>query len=192
MKNRNIYTGLILVLTVVLFSFTSISKKEITVTEGQVTWKGYKVTGHHEGTLSLKTGTLIFEDDKLVGGNFSIDMTTLVVTDLPVERRGRLEGHLKSDDFFSVENHPTSTLNITSVANKITGESSYGIVADLTIKGITNSIEFKMSVSENSAKADLVIDRTKYDIKFRSASFFEGLKDKAISDEFELSVALKY
>jgi len=189
MKIKIISNGLILVLLIVLSSFTSIPKEEVTVTEGEVIWKGYKVTGHHEGTLSLKEGTLIFEGDKLIGGNFSIDMTTLVVTDLPVERRGRLEGHLKSDDFFSVENHPTARLNITSVEN---GENNYSVDADLTIKGITNNVKFKMSISENSAKADLVVDRTKYDIKFRSASFFEGLKDKAISDEFEISVSLKF
>ena len=181
--------SLAIILLVAFTSFTAIIEKEIPITESEVTWKGYKVTGQHEGTLNMKSGALIFENDKLTGGNFTIDMTSLAVTDLPVQRRGRLENHLKSDDFFSVENHPLSSLVITSVEGD---EGEYSVQADLSIKGITNQIRFNMNISGNKATADLKVDRTRYDIKFRSASFFEGLKDKAISDEFEISVNLTF
>ena len=154
-------------------------------------WKGYKVTGSHEGTIAIKSGFLNFEDGKLAGGEFVIDMTSIKNTDMEGgEYGGKLEGHLKSDDFFSVAAHPTATL----VFNKVTasGKNAYAVTGDLTIKGKTNPISFTISIYGNKATASLKIDRTKYDIKYKSASFFESLKDKAIYDEFDLVSDLEF
>lgn len=156
-------------------------------------WTGKKVTGEHFGTVKLKSGSLLTEGNKFKGGKFDIDLTTLVVEDLKdAEYNGKLLGHLKSDDFFSVEKHPVANLDITSV-KAISGEK-YDITGKLTIKGITQEITFpatiKVSDKNVVAVAKISVDRTKYDIKYGSASFFEGLGDKAIDNNFILDVAI--
>lgn len=174
------------------FSFTRLDreKKDIKVEDSQLVWKGYKVTGSHEGTIAIKSGSLEFSEDALVGGEFVVDMTTLVSTDLEGEYKGKLEGHLKSDDFFGVENHPTATLVFSDV--KATGKNSYSVAGNLTVKGKTNPITFSISIYGSKATATLKVDRTAYDVKYGSASFFDGLKDKAIYDEFDLVADLVF
>lgn len=192
MKNTIKNLAVVAVIAMVTFSFKSLNedKKTIKIEGSKVVWKGYKVTGSHEGTIALKEGSLTFSEEKLIGGEFVIDMHTIVSTDLEGEYKGKLEGHLKSDDFFGVENNPTATLNFNNV--KATGKNSYEVMGDLTIKGKTNPIVFTMSVYGNKANASLKIDRTKYGVKYGSASFFDGLKDKAIYDDFDLVVDLEF
>ena len=126
---------------------------------------------------------------KLVGGEFVVDMTSIVVTDLEAGKgKEKLEGHLKSADFFGVESNPTSKLVFTSV--KPMNDNSYTVTGDLTIKGITKPVTLVVSMFENKASATLKIDRTKYDIKYGSGSFFDNLGDKAIYDDFDLVVDL--
>ena len=190
MKTKKILTlGLVAIIAFTSFAFTSVLIKDIKIKESTIKWKGYKVTGEHYGSIKLKHGALSFEGDKLTGGSFIMDMTSIKTEDMDPEYNAKLDGHLKNDDFFGVKNHPTASLKITSVKAK-------GIFnrvnADLTIKGITKPISFDMSIKDNTATAVLKIDRTKYDIKYGSASFFDGLKDKAIKDEFDLDVTLKF
>lgn len=184
--------ALIALVAVFTFSFTKVNaqQKEIKIATSNVIWKGYKVTGSHEGTINLKSGFLTFNDNKLTGGEFVMDMNTIVTTDLQGEYKGKLEGHLKSDDFFGVEKHPTAKLVISKV--DATGKNSYKITGNLTIKGITNVITFDLSVYGNNANAALKIDRTKYDVRYGSTSFFDNLKDKAIYDEFDLVADLEF
>ncbi|MEN3322309.1 YceI family protein [Mariniflexile soesokkakense] len=174
------------------FSFTTIAgeKKEIKIDKSKVVWKGYKVTGSHEGSIAIKSGSLTFDDNKLTGGEFVIDMSTISSTDLDGGMKGKLDGHLKSDDFFGVENHPTSTLVFKKVA--ASGKNAYTVTGDLTIKGKTNPITFVISIYGNKATASLKVDRTKYDVRYGSTSFFDGLKDKAIYDEFDLVADLEF
>jgi len=180
------------VVAFITFSFTTIDgeKKQIKTDKSQITWKGHQITGSHEGTITLKSGFLNFNEDVLTGGEFVIDMSTITNTNLQGEYKGKIEGHLKSDDFFGVETYPTATLIFKNV--KSTDKYSYTIVGDLTIKGKTNSITFNLSINGNKATASLKIDRTKYDIKYGSASFFDGLKDKAIYNEFDLVSDLEF
>ena len=117
-------------------------------------------------------------------------MTSISTTDLDGKSKNDLDGHLKSDDFFGTEKHPTATLVFKKLVDK--GNGIYGVSADLTIKGKTNSIGFEIAVSKNSATTDLKIDRTKYDITYKSGNFFDGLGDKVIYDEFELKVKLVF
>ncbi|CAM1341634.1 YceI family protein [Tenacibaculum aestuarii] len=191
MKNlKNPLVFMLIALTTL--SFTTIIKevKKVNTKESKVVWKGYKVTGSHEGTVNLQSGTLNFEEDKLVGGEFTIDMTSIAVTDLSGDYQKKLEGHLKSDDFFGINNHPTSTLVFTKVKAK--GKNSYEVTANLTIKNKTNPVTFEISVYGKKATAALKVDRAKYDVKYGSTSFFDGLKDKAIYDEFDLVVDLVF
>jgi len=180
----------------VLFGFSATAntavdneKKEVNVSQSTVTWKGYKVTGAHDGTMKLKSGHLEMDGKKLVGGAFVVDMTSLTVTDLKAgDGKEKLEGHLKSDDFFGVENHAESKLVFTSVEKL--NKSSYTVTGDLTIKGITKPVTLVVSMFEGKATATLKIDRAKYDVKYGSGSFFDDLGDKAIYDEFDLVVDL--
>ena len=171
----------VILMAVVTFSFTTIEgeKKEIKTDNSTVTWKGYKVTGSHYGTVALESGHLVFDEGKLTGGEFVVDMTTIVTDDLEGEYKGKLEGHLKSDDFFGVEKFPTA-------------KNSYEITGALTVKGISAPVTFEMSVYGNKATANVKIDRTTYDIRYGSTSFFDDLKDKAIYDEFDLVTDLGF
>jgi len=192
MKNsiKNILA--VAIVAFVSFSFTTINKnkKEIKVENSKIVWKGYKVTGSHEGLISIKSGHLNFNEDKLTGGEFIIDMSSIICTDLEGEYKGKLEGHLKSDDFFGVEKFPTANLIFTKV--KSTGKNSYQITGDITIKGKTETVVFNLSVYGNKANASLKIDRSKFDVRYGSTSFFDGLKDKAIYDEFDLIADLEF
>lgn len=164
---------------------------KVDASKSSVNWLAKKVTGQHNGVVTLSSGTLDVTGDKISGGSFTVDMTTINCLDLQGEWKEKLEGHLRSDDFFSVEKNTTSKLDISSV--KYEGDRAI-INGNLTIKGITKPISFPASVSKKGnvmvAVATIKIDRTKYDIKYGSKSFFEGIGDKAIDDEFELQVNL--
>lgn len=181
----------------VIFGFTATAtepldgeKKEVKTEESTVTWKAYKVTGSHTGTVNLKEGALMFDEGKLTGGDFSVDMTTLVSTDLEGEYKGKLEGHLKSDDFFGVATNPTASLVFTKVESS--GKNSYEVIGDLTIKGITKAVTFDVSIYGSKATATMKIDRAEYNIRYGSGSFFDDLGDKTIYDEFDLVVDLVF
>ncbi|MDG1570718.1 YceI family protein [Robiginitalea sp. M366] len=168
----------------------AVEKKEVNTEKSTVTWKAYKVTGSHTGTVALKSGSLMFEDGQLSGGEFAVDMTSLTATDLEGEWRDKLVGHLKSDDFFSTASHPESTLVFTSI--KANGKNSYEVTGDLTIKGITKPVTFDLSVYGSKATATMKIDRAEYDVRYGSGSFFDDLGDKTIYDEFDLVVDLEW
>lgn len=193
MKTKTNFTNGILAgviaLTLVAFS-TSIEKKKVDVKNSKITWTGEKLTGSHEGTIDLKEGYFEMQNGKLIGGEFTADMSSINVTDLEGDSKKKLEGHLNSDDFFGVKNYSTAKFTIKTAAEKSNGV--YGISGDLTIKGKTNPIAFDLKMSNNSAETTLVIDRTKYDIKYGSGSFFDDLGDKTIYDEFTLNINLKY
>lgn len=161
-----------------------------------VAWEGKKVTGKHNGKIQLKKGELVMKGADLVGGSFEIDMASIVNEDLKdATYNKKLMDHLKSDDFFSVEKFKTATLTIKS-AKSVPGFTgpTYEITADLTIKGKTNPITFPATVEtkegKTTAKANIAIDRTAYDIKYGSGKFFQNLGDKMIDDKFTLDVAL--
>ncbi len=164
-------------------------KKEVNLSQSKVTWKGYKVTGSHEGTINLKSGFLMMDGKKLTGGEFVVDMTSITNNDMTAGNgKEKLEGHLKSNDFFGVEEHATAKLVFKSLENF--NKNSYTVKGDLTIKGITKSITLVVSMFENKATATMKIDRTKFDVRYGSDTFFENLGDKTIYDEFDLVVDL--
>ncbi|RNC91586.1 MAG: YceI family protein [Allomuricauda sp.] len=165
-------------------------KKAVKTESSTVTWKAYKVTGSHTGTVALQSGALMFDDGTLTGGEFTVDMTTIGATDLEGGMKGKLDGHLKSGDFFGVENHPTSTLVFTKV--EASGKNSYKVTGDLTIKNITKAVTFDVSIYGSKATATLKVDRAEYDVRYGSGSFFDNLGDKTIYDEFDLVVDLEF
>jgi polyisoprenoid-binding protein YceI len=166
--------------------------------ESELTWNGKKVGGEHSGNIDLQNGQLLVANEQVIGGEFTIDMTTITNTDLTdAKYNSDLVGHLKSDDFFGVEQHPTANFKINRVspiANAAAGQPNYNVEGDLTVKGKTNPVSFPATVTvENgtaSAKADVIIDRSKYDVQYGSKSFFPNIGDKMIDDNFTVSLDL--
>lgn len=161
---------------------------EIVSTQSNIDWVGKKVTGAHNGTIGVKEGEVILQDGKLTGGKFVIDTAAIKILDITdPATNAQFAGHLASDDFFAIEKYPEATLEITGVSgNRVAG--------DLTIKGITHPVDFETIVNVNgallTASGKLIIDRTKYGIKFRSGNFFKDLGDTLIYNDFELTVSL--
>lgn len=171
------------------FSTLAAQKQNINVAESNIHWLGKKVTGQHEGNLSLKSGEIQMLDGVLTGGTFVVDMNSMTCTDLDGKSAANLIGHLKSDDFFGVEAHPEALLKITSVKTKSAG--IYAVTGDFTIKGITQPANFELNMTNDGATAKVVIDRSKYNIRYGSNTFFDNLGNKAIYNDFELDVTLK-
>ena len=165
---------------------------EIKPNVSSIQWTGKKVTGEHTGTVLLKNGKVDVANGKLTGGVFEIDMTSITDTDMEGEWKGKLEGHLKSEDFFSTEKFPVSTLQITKA--EPVKDKTYDITGKLTIKGITNEITFpatvEMELNKFAAYADFNIDRTLWDIRYGSKKFFEDIGDKMIYDDFNLKLKI--
>ncbi|MDQ5929793.1 MAG: hypothetical protein QG594_1574 [Bacteroidota bacterium] len=164
--------------------------KKIDVTKSAIKWVGKKVTGQHNGTVNFKDGSVTLKGKNLTAGTFTVDMNSLTATDLTGEYQGKLNGHLKSEDFFGTEKNPTATLVFKKVKAK--GNNVYAVTANLTIKGKTKPVNFDLTVNGNTATTKFNVDRTKYDIKYGSGSFFDNLGDKAIANDFELEVNIQF
>ncbi|HSJ68909.1 MAG TPA: YceI family protein [Anditalea sp.] len=165
----------------------------VSLTESTVSWKGKKVGGEHYGKVSLINANLDYEKNRIKGGSFEIDMTSITCEDITNEGSNvRLVNHLKSDDFFSVENHPRAKFILTEAKTK--NGKDYEMKGNLTIKGKTKPVSFPATVTEINDKvvadATIVFDRTAYDIQYRSGSYFENLADKLIYDDVEMIVKL--
>lgn len=161
-------------------------------------WKGRKPTGAHTGTVQLASGTLQVREREIAGGEFVIDMTSLTVTDLTGDSKERLENHLKGtaegkeEDFFNVTSYPTASFVVTGVK---TVDAQTWLQGNLTIKEITRNIEFPVNITFEDTTLRLYsepfqIDRTQWDINFRSKSVFDDLGDSFIYDDIELEVKL--
>lgn len=189
MKNNLLSLLLAFVITGALANGNPIDKIIIDIEKSNVSWIGKKVTGKHSGTLAFKEGYLEMDGDNITGGKFVIDMTSLQVTDLKAGKgKEKLEGHLNSPDFFGVEAFPTATFEITQTSSD--GNGTYSLAGNLTIKGHTEAIKVLFKKEGNTATTTFKVDRTKYGITYNSGSFFDNLKNKAINDEFELTVNL--
>ena len=164
---------------------------ELVTTQSEIAWVGRKVTGAHNGTIGIKEGLFNFADGQLVDGQFVIDTTSIRILDVTdPATNAQFAGHLASDDFFSSGKYPAAVFEIVS-ANKKTG-NTYTIAGKLTIKGITHAetFEARLTPDGNSLRATgtIVIDRTDYDMKFRSGNFFQNLGDTLIYNDIELNI----
>jgi len=176
-------------------SFTSkLNSFKVNVAKSTLNWVATKVTGKHNGTLKLANGSLESNGKMVTGGTFDIDMNSLVCLDLTdKETNGKFVGHLRSDDFFSIEKHKTAHFEIQKVVP--TKGNDYDVTGKLTIKGITNEVTFPATITTTpkgvKASAKITVDRTKFDIKYGSGKFFEGLGDKVINDDFTIDLNLE-
>jgi len=183
-----------LTMTLVIFSF-AVNATEYIVdkTASKVKWEAKKVTGKHDGSISFASGSIVGTGNKITHGTFVIDMKTIANEDIAdPEMKAKLMGHLASDDFFSIGKFPESKMVIKKVT--LVSGDEYHFLADLTIKGVTNPVEFNAKVSSNgdqlNAAGVITINRTLYGIKYGSGSFFQGLGDKVIYDDFTLAFSV--
>ena len=163
------------------------------LTNSKITWIGKKITGEHNGTIALASGEFVVDKDMLSKAKFEIDMNSIKDLDLTDEGyKAKLEGHLKSDDFFGVDKFPKATFVIDKATKIMKGITT--IKGKLTIKGVTQAIEFKSVISNTpdgyKIWANVTVDRTKFGLKYGSGSFFDNLGDKTIYDESYLSLNL--
>ena len=159
-----------------------------------IEWKGFKPTGSHTGTIAISEGTVSVDDGAIESGNFTIDMNSIAVTDIPVEEEGnaKLRGHLTSADFFDAEKYPTAKFEVTGIS---TVEGKTMLSGNLTMKEKTNNISIPVSTSIEGDTMKLTsetftIDRSKWNVQYGSKSFFDNLGDKFINDDIELKVTL--
>lgn len=160
--------------------------------ESSVTWTGSKIIGSsHHGTVSIKEGNLQIDDQgALQGGSFTIDMTSIANTDLSGKYKTKLEQHLRSEDFFGVEKFPEANFIISQTV--ASGEGKYVVTGDITIKGKTETISFNAELVKQGenylATAQFPINRSRFDVRYGSNSFFDNLGDRAIDDVFILDI----
>lgn len=186
-----------LILFIALFTVAQISaqKRHEADTSGtKINWKGSKIGGsEHVGTINLKSGWITLADNAITGGEFVVDMKSIKDTDIADEKmRARLEGHLRSDDFFGVEKFPLSRLVLSGGSKFVNGTAT--VKGNLTIKEATHPVEFTVTESKTGAvpayTATVKFDRSLYDVRFGSGKFFSNLGDNAIRDEIILDVRL--
>ena len=183
----------VMVLMLVSFTKPKADTFSLDTSKSVINWVGKTIVNRqHTGTLNLSKGSVIMDGNNITGGEFTMDMKTIKVTDMPAERAPNLENHLKNEDFFDVSKFPTGTFKITKVTNN---GATATITGNLTLKNITKSISFPATIQRTgntlTAKAKGVkFNRTEFDVKHRSGNFFSGLGDRAIEDDIEIDIEI--
>ena len=168
-------------------------KFKVVTALSNVDWVGRKVTGAHYGTITIKEGTLVLKNDILTGGKFVVDTTSIKILDIAYPlTNAQFAGHLASDDFFASAQYSGALFVITYA--EASGNNSYAISGDLTIRGITHPVVFNAMLNLSDeviiASGKMVVDRTLYGMKFRSGNFFKDLGDTLIYNDFDLDVSI--
>lgn len=205
-KTGNMKQISLLILGAMLFTVTAIASKtedertvyKVETDKSKIHWVGKKVSGQHNGTLSLDNSEVLVVGNDVVQASINMDMNSIVCEDLTDPQwNKKLVDHLKSDDFFSTNKFPKAKFVTTGFAVNPEAETNgenYMVTGDLTIKGITHEVSFPVNVEisgeQLTANGTAILDRTKWDVKYGSGSFFKGLGDKMIYDDFEIEFDL--
>ena len=185
---------MVIAISFIAFSFTNITKTnyKVNTETSKIQWKGFKPSGSHYGTINLDNGNFIVKNDKIIGGEFTINMNSIVDLDMPEhnENNAKLVGHLKSVDFFDVEKYPIGSFQIKETENK---DGKTLIKGELTLKDISHPVSFLADIKIKNGQLTLKsetfkVDRSKWNIRYKSKSFFDDLKDKFIEDDMEISI----
>ena len=168
-----------------------VTQHSVDLEKSSIKWVGRKLASSHDGTIQISSGNIEMRGDEFHSAEFIVDMTTIINSDIENEKyRSKLEGHLKNEDFFNVDSFPESKLKVTN-STKL-HDDKYNFKGDLTIKGITHSVDFegKLIKAENkfSSIIQLVFDRTLWEIQYGSGKFFDDLGDRMILDDVELEI----
>ena len=187
----NIIRTAAIFITVFVSILTAADTLQVDMENSQIKWIGRKVTGEHSGTLNLSGGWVVLDKNSINSGKFIFDMASISNTDIESpEWKQKLEDHLKSEDFFHTDSFPHAILEIKGRQSLIIENSkkSAQILADLTIRGITHEIKLPLDLTQSqnnfNAEGSVDIDRTLYNIQYKSGKFFDELGDKLIYDNF--------
>lgn len=164
--------------------------------ESQIKWEGKKTLIKDwvdSGLISISSGNTTVEGGLITTGNVVIDMNSIEAMKTGANSgEDKLSGHLKSADFFDVEKYPTSKFKITSVS--LDENKNYKITGDMTIKETTKSIEFPVVAYMDGDKliidGEININRSLFNVRYGSQSFFNDLGNNVIDDNFTLKVKL--
>lgn len=190
-----------LCLSLIALSINTVASADplaVDASTSKITWSGKKVTGAHNGTLGIKSGSIEVNEGEILGGEFVFDMNDIKNLDIESEDfRKKLEDHLKSNDFFASSEFPEGKFVIKkAVPAKIPEDGNVQIHGELTLRGITNAISFPAKITKESgdysAKAETVIDRTQWNLKYNSGKFFDPAKlgDKLIYNEITVGLEI--
>lgn len=186
MKSKNLIVAFIFMLA---YSFSFGQEVKVDTDASSIKWTGKKIGGGHYGNIMIKDGSFEMKNNQIKSGTFTIDMASITCDDLTdPEYNQKLVGHLKSDDFFSVDKFPTANFVVTK-STKFENKKAT-VTGDITIKGIKETISFDVTKKGDKYMAMIEIDRSKFDVRFGSNSFFDNLGDKAIDDIFTLDIKL--
>lgn len=172
------------------------TRYKVDAAASSVTWHATKVTGEHMGTVNVANGYLSVTDGNLVAANIIADMGSIACTDMEGEWADKLVGHLNSDDFFNVSEHKTSSFTLRNIEalTDAKGDATHTVTGDFTIRGITKSVTFDATITDNGGKLAIsgsaVLDRSQFDVKYGSGSFFDNLGDNLIHDNFTVGFNL--
>ena len=170
------------------------TRYKVDASASEITWHATKVTGEHMGTVGLLNGYMSVEDGELIAANVIANMETIVCTDLEGEWGDKLIGHLVSEDFFHVGEHKTSAFSLHELTATPDGDATHSVTGNFTIRGITQSVTFPANVTEKddtlSIQGEVVLDRSQFDVKYGSGSFFDNLGDNLIHDNFTVGFNL--
>jgi polyisoprenoid-binding protein YceI len=179
-----------LFIAILMAGFTvSAQQLSLDVAKSSIDWTGKKVGGQHNGDIKFESGHLNSKGSAYTSGEFIVDMTSIVVEDIEdADTNAKLVGHLKSDDFFGVDIYPTARLVIDK--GVLVEGNTYEFSGQLTIKKHTEPVIIKATMDTNGGHqlftGKLVVDRSKYDVRYGSKSFFNNLGDNIIYDDFTL------
>jgi polyisoprenoid-binding protein YceI len=174
-------------------------KLDVDQDRSTIGWHGSKVTGAHQGNIRVGGGSITVQDDRLLAADVVVDMTSITCTDITNEGSNkRLVDHLRSEDFFAVEEHPEAffrSASIEPLSGSEATDANYKVNGILEIKGIRHPVSFDCFFTAEGqgyrALGTLVFDRTSYEIQYRSGSFFQELGDKMIHDEVRLDLDIR-
>lgn len=186
MKTKNVVLAAMILLS---GNILLAQRLEVNTKTSSLEWLGKKIGSKHEGMVQLKSGFLELQGETIVAGQMVVDMTSITNSDIEnANYNQKLVGHLKSDDFFGVETYPTASFELTGGSEFSNGKAR--LSGKITIKGKTEPISFEVVKTGNEYTATLDLDRSKFDVRYGSNSFFDNLGDKAIDDIFKLNIRL--
>lgn len=178
---------------ILIGSFLSAQTKRVTTSD--IHWWGYKVAkteaSSHNGTLKMKSGNVMMKGNNIVGGTFLLDMTSINDEDLTGEYQAKLNGHLKTGDFFETEKYPTASYTITSVTKNNDKIYPYLVKGNLTAKGVTKTVNFPAMIGINKGLLTLKSNKFSFNRQDFGIAYQSTMKDVFVKDEVDLQISLQ-
>ena len=166
-------------------TFLNAQSYEVDTKNSILNWTGYAEVGGYSqsGTINLSRGNMVLGEGELLELDVTVDVKSIT------SEEKDLESHLKEKDFFYVKKYPEASLVYKEKNND-------EFLFDLTIRGMTHTIPVPVNLEKTDqgyrATGEVTIDRTKFEIKYNSTSYFQDLGNYAIKNEFDLEFELQF